>query len=234
MLNRILIGAAGLTLLLACNKNEAPQSISELQARVTEINSVNSDLNKQRNDLYKLIRNFNSSRPDNEQFDISSFDTLMGAPERELLKAMFAEEKDISTNGLLKTIVEKNNEIADLNAKMAELNAQLPVPYLVQRGDTHYEIVIDYLMKDHGLMQKQAAEVANKTALIDDILPGNQVWLMYKDGIVGSFVTQGNAYISPMKVITLARKRMIEKAKALGYNEAEAAQKVETAAKTNN
>ena len=209
-----------LFILFSCNKtNQAPQSIADLQARVTELNDMNSNLDQQRNDLFHLIREFNNSRPESEQFDITSMDTLMGAPERTLLKAMFAEERDISYNGLLKTIVEKNDAIGELKKNIDELASQLPRPYLVQKGDTHYEIVVNYLMTAHGLNKKDAGAVANKTALIDDILPGNQVWLMYKDGVVGSYVTQGDARISPMKVIRLAKMRMIEKAKTISLNE---------------
>ncbi|MCB0284360.1 MAG: hypothetical protein KDF60_17385 [Calditrichaeota bacterium] len=217
----------GMFLLFSCNKDiQSPATLEEFQARVDELNGMNKDLDSQRSDLYKLIREFNKSRTDNEQFDITSMDTLMGAPERDLLKAMFAEEKDISYNGLLHNIVEKNNEIGqlqnnigDLKKEIAEIESQLPKPYVVAKGNTHYEIVVDYLVKQHQLSVKDAHNVAWKTALIDDLLPGNKIWLSYKDGIVGSYVTQGDAYMSPMKVMRMANKRRIEKAKTLSLGE---------------
>lgn len=227
MFRNMLVLFSGLVLLFSCNKDiNTPNSLEEFQSRVEELNGMNKDLDSQRTELYKLIREFNKSRTDNGQFDITSMDTLLGAPERELLKAMFAEEKDISYNGLLKNIVDKNNEIGqlqnnigDLKKMITEIENQLPKPYLVAKGDTHYEIVVDYLIKQHQLSVKDAHSVAWKTALIDDLLPGNKIWLSYNDGVVGSYVTQGNAYLSPMKVMRMANKRRIEKARTLSLGE---------------
>jgi len=219
MLRVFLILLSGI-LFFSCNQgDQAPESLADLQVRVNELNNMNTNLDQQRNDLFKLIRDFNNTRPENEQFDITAMDTLMGAPERTLLKAMFADEKDISYSGLLKTIVEKNEAIAELKDQITDLSNQLPRPYLVRRGDTHYEIILDYLITEKGMSKSDANKTATRTALIDDILPGNQVWLMYKDGIVGTYVTQGDAKISPMKFISLAKKRMLEKVKAVSVNE---------------
>ena len=168
-----------------------------------------------------MVREFNSTRPESEQFDIASIDTVMGAPERDLLKALFKEEKDITYNGLLKNIIEKNDQIRELNEKISTLNEKiaqlenrLPKPYTVQNGDTHYEIVRNFLMNQYGMDKKQAREIAWKTAMTDNLLPGNKIWLSYdqENSVVGCFVTQGDAKIAPMKYEQIAKKRMLAKA----------------------
>ena len=165
----------------ACNEEPKDEvtTLESLQAKVGELNNLNADLDKQRNELHSLIRTFNSERPENEQFDITAADTLMGAPERELLKAMFKSEENISYNGLLSKIIEKNDLISELNGKIAILENQLPKPYSVQAGDTHYDIVRNYLISQEGMDLKKAREIAFKTNMTDNILPGNKIWLLY-------------------------------------------------------
>jgi LysM repeat protein len=209
----ILISISLFIYVYGCGDKGEVKSIADLEKRVQEVNNMNTELEKQKTDLYGLVRQFNAKLPADQQFDITSMDTLIGAPERDLLRAMFKEEKDISYNGLLGAIIDKNKQIADLQEKIADLEKKMPIPYTVKKGDTHYQIVLNYLIASHQMTKKQAHEIAWKTALIDDILPGNRIWLMYENGMVGSFVTQGDAKISPMKVIRLAKKRMLEKAK---------------------
>ena len=194
----------------ACNQNDKINSIDDLQKRVAKLNEKSNEMEAKRTDVYKLIREFNATQPDSAQFDITSFDTVMGAPERDLLRVMFREEKDITYSGLVKTIVEKNNEIAELKEQVADLHERLPEPYVVKRGDTHYEVVLNYLETKHGLSKNEALKVAWRTMLVDELLPGNEVWLMYNDGIVGSFVTQGSAYAAPMSVHVRAQKKLAE------------------------
>ncbi|MBU1097900.1 MAG: hypothetical protein KKB34_15555 [Bacteroidetes bacterium] len=210
------------SLLWACSSDNDPvKSAAELQERVTKLNSLNDDLDAKRTQLYSLVRDFNSSRPEGEQFDIASIDTALGKEESDLLKAMFKDEKDISYNGLLNTIIEKNEEVASLNNQITEMEAKLPKPIVVKNGDTHYGLVRDFLMTQHGMDKKQAREIAWKTAMIDDIVPGNKIWLAYSDGIVGTYVTQGDAKVSPMTVQILAKKRAIDKAYEQGKNESQ-------------
>ncbi|MCB0732108.1 MAG: hypothetical protein KDC88_13850 [Ignavibacteriae bacterium] len=213
----------GLALFLAffgCSQN-TQTSIEDLESRYTELNELNNDLEQQRSDFYKLIRDFNSTRTETDQFDIASMDTLLGLPERDLLTAMFKEEKDISYNGLLSNIIQKNEEIrtlneeiTGLNEKIAQLEEKLPKAYVVQKGDTHYKIVRDFLVNQYGLDKKQAREIAWKTVMTDNLLPGNRIWLSYnkEESIVGTFVTQGEAKIAPMTYEQIAKRNMINKA----------------------
>ena len=199
----------------ACNtedENAPVKSIVELQERVQKLNTMNDELEGKRTQLYSLIREFNSTRLDVDQFDIASLDTLMGADEKDLLRAMFKEEKDISYNGLLKNIIEKNNEIASLNDKITALEAKLPKPYEVKKGDTHYALVKDFLMSNYGMDRKQVRDIAWKTAMVDNLVPGNKVWMVYADSILATYVTQGTAKVAPMTIQVLAKKRMLEKA----------------------
>jgi hypothetical protein len=54
-------------------------------------------------------------------------------------------------------------------------------------------------------------EIAWKTALVDNIMPGNKVWMVYADGILATYVSQGTAKVAPMTVQVIAKKRLLEK-----------------------
>lgn len=199
-------------LLGGCNpENTATKNINALQHRVTKLIEMDQLLEAKRSELYASIREFNSTLPDSEQYDITIFDTLMGAPEKDLLKAMFKNEQDVSYSGLLKTIVQKNEEIVDLKNQIDEIRVKLPEPYVVKPGDSHSGIVLNYLMQKHGLTKSEALKVAWRTSLVDEILPDYEVWLMYNNGIVGSFVTQGTAKLAPMTFHVLAKQKLVEK-----------------------
>lgn len=212
---RIRIVLLVLAFLLGCQRGEKPvQSIDDLQARIAKINKMNDELETRRSELNSLIREYNATHPDSARFDVASFDTMASPEEQQILREMFKNEKDISYHGLLKTIYEKNQEIGQLQAQINDLRATLPKPYVVQPGDTHYEVVLNYLTQEQHLPLKDALKVAWRTSLIDEILPGNEIWLMYKDNIVGSFVTQGTAKRSPMAVHVAARQRLLARAAA--------------------
>ena len=205
--------------LYACGqKDVSKMSAIDFQKKLEKLQNINYSVEKERSELFGLIREYNETRPDPTKFDIASFDTLIGAPEKELLRQMFAEEKDISHNGMLKTIIEKNNNLAELQERIAALQRKLPAPYTVTSGDTHFKVALDYLTKEHDLTASEAFHVAWKTSLVDELLPGNLIWLAYNDGLLVSYVTQGTAPIPPMTVHVLAKQKLIDAAKGAQVN----------------
>lgn len=220
-MSKIFIGLVVLLGLIGCSQKTQVETIADLESKYTELNTLSGDIDKERNALFTTIREFNANRPESEQFDIASIDTLLGAPEKDLLRTMFKEEQDFTYNGLLKNIIAKNEEIISLNSKITELGDQivslenqLPKAYVVQKGDTHYQIVRDFLVNQKGMDLKQAKEIAWKTVMTDNLLPGNKIWLSYneEEGVIGTFVTQGSAKIAPMRYEQIAKKQMIQKA----------------------
>lgn len=220
-MKKIFIVLAALLSAFACSEIDSERSAENLDQLYTEFIELNDELEQNRNELFTLIREYNLTQDESEQFDITKLDTLMGLPERELLRSMFKEEKDISYNGLLSTIVAKNDVIMDLNSRIEDLSveiesleAKLPKAYLVQRGDTHYKIVRDFLITEHGLILSEARSIAWKTSMTDNLLPGFKVWLSFdkEQQIVGTYVTQGDAKIAPMRYEQIAKNNMVQRA----------------------
>lgn len=182
-----------------------------------QINERQQDILKQSDELNKLIREVNKKFPDKK----ITLDTALGftKEQEELLMTMIQQEKDVSTKGLLQKVLDAEKQIEDLQKKIKEITDKLPAPHVVKKGETHRKIAMEYLMNVHNLDEKKAKELVDRVALIDAMEVGYNVWLYYNDGVFGTFVTQGDAKISPYKLSRMVRRRELERARQEGVEE---------------
>jgi membrane-associated HD superfamily phosphohydrolase len=85
---------------------------------------------------------------------------------------------------------------------------------------------VKFLTEKKGLPSEKAREILDKMAVVEDMVPGFQVWMMYDEttGVFGSFVTQGTASITPRRAQVRSKRALltrIEKAQE-GRKKAEA------------
>ncbi len=133
-----------------------------------------------------------------------------------LLNKKMREATDQKIKSLLQEMLEKYNAINDLKNKIKELELQLPLPHIVEKGENHFQIALDYLVKEKGIEEDKARELINKNKMAEVIIPGFKVWNFYSDQEFNTFVTQGNAAISPEEARHRARQQLIaEKNRAL-------------------
>ncbi len=125
-----------------------------------------------------------------------------------LLQTMLSNEDDISLKGLLQQIIDTRDNINDLEDEIDALKRELPTPDIVSRGDSHLALAADYLVKNHGLSQKEAERLAQRSLLTNNIAPGMEVWHFYADGVYGTTVTQGTARVSPF-FLNIREKRKL-------------------------
>lgn len=134
----------------------------------------------------------------------------LNGDEAALLNTMLSREEDISLKGLLNEILDTRKTIASLEDHIDELKGQLPTPDIVKRGDTHSELAIDYLVKNHALDRKEAGKLARRSLLTENIATGMEVWHFYADGVYGTTVTQGTARVSPYFLNVRSRRKLRE------------------------
>ena len=125
-----------------------------------------------------------------------------------LLKTMLSAEMDVSLQGLLQSLLDTRDDIEKLEQDIDDLKAQLPTPDVVSRGDSHLNLAQDYLVKNHGLDQKEADRLARRSLLTDNLAPGMEVWHFYTDGVYATTVTQGSAKVSPYFLNVRAMRRL--------------------------
>lgn len=209
----------GLAVLIGCGPREVG-SIEEFNSLVKSVGKKNEEIAEIQKEVMDAVRQYNENRSADSQLVVP--DSLMGFGKEQLklIQNLVETEKDLTYKGLLDQILDKNEQIEKISAEMTELKAKLPKPYLVAGGDTHYKVARDFLTKEKGLTTEAANKLLDETALIDELIPGFQVWLYFNDGVFGTFVTQGTARISPNRFKYVIRSQQLEKAKMEGKEEA--------------
>lgn len=188
------------------------RKLDTFQQMVQELDEAEKDIRSRQDEIRTMIQEYNAAHPDAQKIDASSIETMVMKPEEvETLNQMLANEQDVSYKGLVTEIVESHNQIRALQDRVRQVQQELPAPYTVQVGDTHSGVSINYLMENHGLSRQEAGNVVEKTALVEELYVGFQIWMLYKDGMFGTYVTQGTAPVSPGRAQQQAKQRIARK-----------------------
>lgn len=209
----LITAIASFLFLIGCGGDKV-DNIKDFQTLVQKIDQKNLDINSKQSEIQEMIKKYNQNVPEGNRVNITFDDTTHGLniKQKQLLEDMMKQEKDVSWNGLLKEVVTKNDEIASLKDEVFKIAQKMPKPYDVKRGDQHYKVCFRYLTEIEKVSKDKADELIDKVRLIDELVPGFQVWLFYKDDVFGTFVTQGKAKISPNRFALITRKQALEKA----------------------
>lgn len=216
----VLLVAAIAFSLFSCGKKN-PESIQDFQELIGELDKRNADIMQQRQEIQDILHAYNQSVPEEKKVKFNFGDGEVMTPEEEkIIRDLLQNERDVSYQGLLKQVVEKNSDIERLQAELADLQARMPKPYDVKRGDTHYKLCVKYLSEVEGLSRAKADSLVDRVALVTELVRGFQVWFFYKDGVFGTFVTQGTAKISPSRFARITKRRALEEARVQGRKQA--------------
>ncbi len=146
--------------------------------------------------------------------------------QKQVLEARLKNEQGIGYGDLVTDILNKQKSIEDLKVQVQNVEKTLPAPVEVGKGEKHADIAMAYLTKDKGLDQNTAKRLVQQVNLMDDLQPGFKVWNFYNDGVYGTFVTQGDAKVSPYGVIQHAKQVLVnEKNSAIAQRDQLAAEK---------
>ncbi|ACF13945.1 hypothetical protein Ctha_1486 [Chloroherpeton thalassium ATCC 35110] len=196
-------------------------SYEDFKSAVDDINSKQRDIFEKSNEVSKIIRQVNQRFPDQK----ITFDTALGlsSAQEEKLVELIKQEKDVTYKGMLQELLNSEKEIFDLKEEVADIQSRLPKPYVVQKGDQHRKVCVNYLKDVEGLDEKAAKELVDRVALIDEMIPGFYIWLYYnKDtNVFGTFVTQGEAKVNPNRVRYSIRKEKLQEAYEKGMKAAQ-------------
>ena len=223
-------------------------NIQDMHTLVDRLDDLHKQIDSRQESIAEAVRNFNTTHP-NDPIKVDDVKALkLKDLQQQILQRMVKSEKDISYQGLLDEIGRQDGEISRLNNDMAAIQARLPEPVETKKGDTHYNLSYKFLTERKGLPPEKAKEILDKMAVVEDIVPGFQVWMMYDEtsNVFGSFVTQGTASISPRRAQLrsqqarramfrkeqVARKEAEQKVEALSSEKAELEQGVQQMERT--
>ncbi len=185
---------------------ESP-TLRQMHKLVAKIRNLEVDVNEKQSEIFKLIKDYGEKT--GQRFP--SINALnLSEEEKKLLEEKIKEEKDISVKSLLSEILGKNEEISELNGKIELLEALLPKSHIVNKGENHYQISMNYLLNDKGVEKERAIKLIERTALFEPLIPGFKVWNFYTGDEYGTFITQGDAPVSPNEIRRQAKKIIIE------------------------
>jgi hypothetical protein len=168
-------------------------------------------------EIRDMLHSYNRSVPAERRLTLA-LDPDRGLSDDALrvLKHHTEEEGDASCRGLLERIFEIQSTIDEYREEMESLLASLPPPHRVRKGETHYGLSMDYLIREHGFSRPSADSIVSSAALSSDILDGFNIWFLYEDGVFSTLVTQGKAHISPAAFAKVVKKQILDDARAQG------------------
>jgi hypothetical protein len=184
------------------------QNQSGIQQMVNNIQRLEREISRKQSEAFKLLVKYKTKTGK----ELSTFNIMnLTRDEKNLLEKRIQQEKEISVKSLLKTILIKSDQIMDMQKRITALKEKMPRPILVSKGNNHYQIAMNYLTKTKGLDKSDAIEMVEKSILCEHLIPGFKVWNYYENGDFGSFVTQGDASISPGKVEKIEKQKSISR-----------------------
>lgn len=199
----------------SCGKSSL--DIEEFQKTAVEAEQFSLMISAKQAEIRDMLHAYNQTVPAARKLSLTIH------PERgltgealERLEEHTSAESDASCRGLLERIFDIQRQLDECRENMEELTASLPPPHRVRRGETHYKLSMDFLMKEHGLTREAADSVASTAALSSDILEGFHIWFQYEDRAFCTFVTQGQAHISPAMFAKVVKKEILDDARAQG------------------
>ena len=222
ILSRVFLGVLVLVavgLLSSCGGKN--MSIEEFQQMAREAEHRSASIASLQEEIRDIIQAYNQTVGPERRLALR-IDPDHGLNTREVsrLEHHIETEDDKSCCGLLRDILVLQERIDTEHRRLAELTARLPEPHRVNPGENHYTLCVNYLTGRHGLSLRAADSVVARVALNGDIIEGFHVWYYYRDGVFGTFVTQGDAHISPTVFAKVVKQHLIEDARRKGRNEA--------------
>lgn len=119
-----------------------------------------------------------------------------GGAEKEALTKQAAEFQD-KAKSLEQKSNERDGQIRKLEEERKDLLGRIPESHVIAPGENHWQIAYDFLTTKKNVPAEDAGNILAETILFDKILVGNKLWNYFVDDTYGTFLTQGEAAVSP-------------------------------------
>lgn len=175
----------------------------QMKKLAVKIGRLETEVQEKKEELFNVLKAYNQKigEPPPKRKGAGFSDN-----ERQILEDKIIKEKDVSIKSLLKDILDRDNEISGLKDKMKNYEASLPKPHIAKKEETHHQIAMDFLINEKKVEKERALRLVEETILFDPLIPGFRVWNFYSNDEFGTFVTQGNAPVSPSKLRSTPEK----------------------------
>jgi DNA repair exonuclease SbcCD ATPase subunit len=205
--------AVAATLCLACGSqpeeestSQAPRvpqarSLGELSQELGRLQGEVQGKNKEIASLLQRYQEQGGTLPDNFG------DGNLTEDQKKLLAEHFKDER-LGLGPMLQDILDRDSEIKELQGRIAALESGLPSSVVAQKGDRQDGILKSYL-QERGVSDTDARRLIADVP-VQPLLPGYRVWAYLKDGSLGSWVTTGDASLSPQELARRSWRQMTD------------------------
>ncbi len=196
---RMILAAATLALVLACGKQDT--QVKDLAQKAEQAQTVQTQVQQAGQEQQQQLAQagIKDVKPNPETMQLTP-------DQKALLEGRLKAEKGTGTGDLLQAILDKDQEIAELNKKVNSLRALLPKPEVAKEGDNHYAMAMAFL-RHRGVSAEKAKDLVAKANILEKLEPGWEVYHFYINGKYGTSVSQGHAPLSPTESIKLAKMK---------------------------
>jgi len=104
-----------------------------------------------------------------------------------------------------------------LKKRISELETRLGHAKLVVSGDTHFQIANNFLIAQAGKTDAEAHQILQNTQFQEPLLPGFKVWNFWLQDGFCTFVTQGNAPLTPREAARQEKETALLRLHSLFY-----------------
>jgi len=209
LLSAILITAGGLAVVfkwLPVNNKINDQLNAQL--RVSEISALETVARQEKKRLLEIYSAFiqkNNINADGWDFSAPTVEQL------QLLRRQAPTADDLLADYLVKL-----DEYKFLKQRIGDLESRLGTSRLVRPGDTHFKMAYDFLISQTGRPDEEVRRILQQIPLQEPLLPGFKVWNFWLVDGFCTFVTQGDAPLTPEEATRQAmEKQRQEKDQAL-------------------
>lgn len=213
----LVVAALAFFLIKGPGEPKASPKMKQMEETVQQIQQLESSIQEKQNEVFGILSEYKKKTGE----DLPAVNIMNLSPEqKKVLEEKIKNEKDVSIKSLLQDILDKNSDIQNLNARVQELETLLPKPHMVEKGENHYQIAMNFLLNEKGVDKARAMELVERTALFEPIVPGFKIWNFYAEDEYGTFITQGTAPISPNQIQRKVKKELVDaKDKAVAEKE---------------
>lgn len=181
--------------------------MKQMEETVQQIQQLETSIQDKQNEVFNVLNEYKKKTGE----ELPEVNIMNLSPEqKKVLEDKIKNEKDVSIKSLLQDILDKNSDIQNLNARVQELETLLPKPHVVEKGENHYQVAMNFLLNEKGVDKARAMELVERTALFEPIIPGFKIWNFYAEDEYGTFITQGTAPISPNQIQRKVKKELVD------------------------
>lgn len=182
--------------------------VGKMKQLAGKVQGMESAVKQKEGEVFELVDQYKKKTGTGTPFGLNLAE--LSGEERKLLEEHIGKEKNVSARALLREILDKKDEIGELKEKIAEIEDLLPAAHIAQKGESHYEIALAFLVDEKGVPTEQAQKILARTVLFEELAEGFKIWNFYTGAEYGTSVTQGDAKVSPNAFVYRAKKKLID------------------------